>query len=60
MQVRYTILPSVHAQLFKLRPRGQNCDVILTEQLDADVVSNETVATVVYSITVRSKVISSS
>ena len=54
IQVSYEIIPSPHSHLFELKPRGQHCDVILTDQLDADIVSNETVATVVYSIMVSS------
>lgn len=52
VQVEYEILPSDHSHLFELAPRGQDCDVLLTRDLDADVTSNETVATVVYSIMV--------
>ena len=54
VQVAYEIVPSLHSHLFELSPRGQDCDVILTDQLDADVVSNQTIATVVYSVMVSS------
>ncbi|XP_067937193.1 protocadherin Fat 4-like [Watersipora subatra] len=53
IQVDYRILPSADSYLFELLPRGQQCDVILTDQLDADIVSNETVASVIYSITLE-------
>ena len=51
-QVEFIILPSPHSYLFRLEQRGQDCDVILTEKLEADVPTNESVATVVYSINV--------
>jgi len=51
-QVSYSILPSPHSHLFTIRERGQECDVILTDQLDADVASNASVATVIYSLQV--------
>ena len=51
-QVEFIIHPSPHSYLFRLEQRGQDCDVILTEKLEADVPTNESVATVVYSINV--------
>lgn len=53
-QVEYMIEPSSpHISLFRLQPRQQECDVILTGQLDADNLPNDTMSTIVYSIEVK-------
>jgi len=52
-RVVYTIEPSPDASYFILEPRGLYCDVVLVDKLEADIPTNATVATVVYSINVR-------
>lgn len=52
-QVEYYIKPSPYAYLFRLESAGQICDIILTDQLDADNTNNISIMSVVYRINVR-------